>query len=67
MEERLVNLEIRYTHQEDMVESLSQQVHELQTELALLKQQFKQQQDLVRGMMQNNIAHPSEETPPPHY
>lgn len=67
MEERLVNLEIRYTHQEDMVDALSQQVHELQAEVALLKQQLKQQQDWVRGVMQSNLVHPSEETPPPHY
>ena len=67
MEERLTTLEIRYTHQEDLVEELSEQVHALQQEVALLRQQLKQQQGWVRGLMQNNIAHPNEETPPPHY
>lgn len=67
MEERLTNLEIQYTHQEDLVEELSQQVHQLQQEIALLRTQMTQQKQWMQGMMQNNLAHPSEETPPPHY
>lgn len=67
MEDRLTNLEIRYTHQEDMVEELSLQVHELQQQVALLTEQLKLQKEWMRSMSGQPIAHPSEETPPPHY
>ncbi len=67
LEERLMNLEIRYTHQEDMVESLSMQVHELQEQVSLLKAQIKRNHDTIRSLSVSNIATLAEETPPPHY
>ncbi|MGV6857621.1 MAG: SlyX family protein [bacterium] len=67
LEERLMNLEIRYTHQEDTVESLSTQVHELQEQVALLKAQLKRNHETLRSLNVSNIATLAEETPPPHY
>lgn len=67
MDDRLTNLEIRYTHQEDMVEELSLQVHELQKQVTLLTEQLRLQKEWMQSMSSQPIAHPSEETPPPHY
>lgn len=67
MEERLTNLEIRYTHQEDMVEELSLQVHEMQRQIAMLTEQLRTQKEWMRSMGNQPMADQSEEAPPPHY
>ena len=67
MESRIVDLEMRFMHQESTIQELnevviSQQklIDKLTEEVELLKQQIKAaNQPLIRD--------PSEETPPPHY
>jgi len=65
MENRLTDLEIRITHQEESIDELTR------TLLAQEKLIGKLSADLERVQNQltqvSNIANPSEETPPPHY
>ena len=67
MESRIVDLEMRFMHQESTIQELNEAVisqqkliDKLTEEVELLKQQIKAaNQPLIRD--------PSEETPPPHY
>ena len=67
MELRIVDLEMRFMHQEstlqelnDVVISQQKQIDELSREVDLLKKQIK-------AWSPSLIRDPSEETPPPHY
>ena len=67
MELRIVDLEMRFMHQEstlqelnDVVISQQKQIDELSREVDLLKKQIKASSPSL-------IRDPSEETPPPHY
>ncbi len=67
MESRLIDLEIRYAHQEATLEVLNEtlllqqcSIDELRAELQRIKQQ-------MRGMDSSDMASAAEETPPPHY
>lgn len=67
MESRLTDLEIRYAHQEAIIEALNEtlllqqrSIDQLRTELARIKQQ-------LQGLNAGEMAPAAEETPPPHY
>lgn len=67
MESRLVDLEIRLTHQEAALEEMGaallrqhRTINELQESVDRLERQ-------LRAMSISNIASAAEETPPPHY
>lgn len=64
---RLIDLEIRLTHQEatlqalnDVIADQQRVIHQLRKEVETLKRQ-------IRDMSPAGIAAPWEETPPPHY
>ena len=67
MEERVVELEMRFMHQQSTIQELNEvviaqqkSINDLKEEVELLKRQMR----LEAGSI---IRDPSEETPPPHY
>ena len=66
-EERLDNLEILLTQQDDMVETLSRLVHEQRLQIDLMQQQIRRLQDKMTSTGGGEIASEVDEPPPPHY
>jgi SlyX protein len=64
---RLVDLEIRLTHQEATLQALNDVVAEQQRLIAQLRKEVETLKRQLRDMTPMNIAAPWEETPPPHY
>jgi SlyX protein len=63
-DERITNLEIKLTYQDELVETLNQVVIELRTELAgLTKKVVELEQQLTMGIPETGPAN----DPPPHY
>lgn len=67
MEERIVDLEVRFMHQQSTIQELNEvviahekSIDELKVELERLKRQVGAEAGSI-------IRDPSEETPPPHY
>ena len=67
MEDRITELEIRLTHIEDTIDVLNQAVIEQQNLIDQLQLQIEVLEKKLRAVASSNIAHESEETPPPHY
>ncbi len=66
-EERLTNLEIMFTQQEDMVETLSRLVHEQRSQIEKMQQQLSVLQEKLTWAGGGEMASEQDETPPPHY
>ena len=67
MEEKIIDLEIRLTHQEDHIQELDKIIYQQQQAIDLLHEQIKHLQGKLKNVSENNILSPSEEQPPPHY
>jgi len=67
MEEKIIDLEIRLTHQEDHIQELDRIIYQQQQSIDLLQEQIKHLQGKLKNVSENNILSPSEESPPPHY
>lgn len=67
MEEKIIDLEIRLTHQEDHIAELDKIIYQQQQAIDLLKDQLSHLQNKLKNMAEQNILSPSEESPPPHY
>jgi SlyX protein len=67
MDERVTELEIRLTHLEDTIDILNRTVIAQHGEIDQLKLQVLMLERKLKAVQENNIAHESEETPPPHY
>ena len=67
MENRIAELEIKFMEQEQILESLSQQVYLQQKEIAMLTQSIQIIKDRMASMAQSPVADAADETPPPHY
>lgn len=67
LEEKLIDLEIRLTHQEDHIQSLDKIIYEQDQLLTLLTNKIKQMDNKLITMGDDNILSSAEETPPPHY
>lgn len=67
MEQRIVELEIRYAHQDALLADLNDIVYRQGRELDTLKRQLGELRAQLRALAPSNIATPAEETPPPHY
>ena len=67
MEERITELEIRLTHIEDTLDVLNQAVIEQHGLIDQLQLQISILEKKLKAAASSNIAHESEETPPPHY
>lgn len=67
MDERLIDLEIRLTHQENHIEELDRIIFQQQKAIDLLTAQVQHLQQKLKNATEANILSPSEESPPPHY
>ncbi|RDH84421.1 MAG: SlyX protein [endosymbiont of Galathealinum brachiosum] len=67
IEEKLIDLEIRLTHQEDHILSLDKIIYEQDKLLTALLEKVKQMDEKLKSTGENNILSTDEETPPPHY
>ena len=67
MEDKLIDLEIRITHQEDHILSLDKIIYEQDQLLTALLEKVKQMDEKIKDSGENNILSADEETPPPHY
>ena len=67
LEEKIIDLEIRLTHQEDHILSLDKVVYEQDKLLSALLEKVKQMDDKIKSSGENKILSAQEETPPPHY
>ena len=64
---RLIDLEIRLTHQEATLQALNDVIAEQQRLIAQLSKEVETLKRQLHDMTPANIAEPWEETPPPHY
>lgn len=67
MEERIDELETRYTHQERIVQELLDTVYRQQQELDRLHRRLGQLEEQVRVVLPSLVERPEDEEPPPHY
>ena len=66
-EERLTNLEILLTQQDDVVETLSRLVHEQSSQIEKVQRQLSVLEEKITWAGGGEMASESDETPPPHY
>lgn len=66
-EDRFVDIEIKLAYAEDMVDSLSQRIHEQQQQIDKLEQMCASLVQLVRNLAQNNGGGQLPHERPPHY
>jgi SlyX protein len=62
MEQRLADLEIRYTHQERLIDDLSKVIYEQQRAIEKLEKRVRDLELRLRGQEE-----PPANEPPPHY
>ena len=66
-EERITDLETRLSYMEASLDELTQTVIQQQNESARLTHSLEQHHKMLNELAPSAVAHPSEETPPPHY
>lgn len=66
-EDRITNLEILLTQQDDVVDTLNRLVHEQRLLVEVLQQQVKRLEDKLGNAGGSQLASEKDETPPPHY
>ncbi len=67
MEGKIIDLEIRITHQENHIEELDKIIYQQQQAIDLLQDQIKHLLNKLKNTSGANILPQSEEKPPPHY
>jgi len=67
LENDITDLQIRLTHQESTLDELNQVIIDQQKAIDQLTLSVTQLNERMRSMADSNIAHQSDETPPPHY
>ena len=67
LEDRITNLEILLTQQDDVVDTLNRLVHEQRLQVEALQEQVKRLEDKLSNAGGSNMASEKDETPPPHY
>jgi SlyX protein len=64
---QLVDLQIRVTHQEAAIETLTQNYLAQEKQLLMLGKQLQDMKSMLREVMPSLVVPQAEETPPPHY
>ena len=64
---RLIDLEIRLTHQEATLQALNDVIADQQRVIDQLRKEVESLTRQIRDMSADGIAAPWEEIPPPHY
>jgi SlyX protein len=67
LEEKLIDLEIRLTHQEDHIQALDKIIYEQDQLLGALTEKIKQLDYKLKSAGDENILSTTEDKPPPHY
>ena len=67
MDERITEVEIRLTHIEDTLVVLNQTIIDQHKLIDHLQLQISILEKKMKAAAASNIAHESDETPPPHY
>jgi SlyX protein len=67
MENRLNELEIRFTHQERTIEELNETVCRQEITLERLEREVQALRDQMKVLLPSLIMSSEEEEPPPHY
>jgi len=65
--DKLVDLEIRLTHQEDHIQALDKIIYEQDQLLTAITEKVKQLDYKLKSAGEENILSSDEEKPPPHY
>lgn len=66
-EARITELECRIAIQEDLLQTLNEQMHEYQQAILQLRTTLEQHSSWIKQLTASGIATQAEETPPPHY
>ena len=67
MDEKLIDLEIRFTHQENHIEELDKVIYQQQKTIDSITERLSELERRLKTATENNILSQSDETPPPHY
>ncbi len=66
-EDKLIDIEIRLTHQEDHIQSLDKVIYEQDQLISSLIEKVKQMDNKLKSVGEENILSSEDEAPPPHY
>ncbi|WP_293729910.1 SlyX family protein [uncultured Actinobacillus sp.] len=66
-ENRITELEMKLTFQDNLLEELNQALVEQQFVIDKMQVQLRYLANKLKDMQPSNVASQSEETPPPHY
>lgn len=67
LEEKLIDLEIRLTHQEDHIHSLDKVIYDQDKTITALTERVELLEKKLKAAGEQQILSPHEDTPPPHY
>lgn len=67
MKDRITDLEIQLTHQQNQVEELNSLVYSQQMQIDSLSTELKQIKEQLQIALPSLVRSPEEEAPPPHY
>lgn len=67
MDDRLTQMENRYTHQERTIQELLDTVFRQQQELDRLNREMVQLREQMTQVLPSLVERPEDEEPPPHY
>ena len=67
LENKLIDMEIRFAHQQDHIEQLDQIIYQQQQSIDAMNQRLMQLEKRMKSATEANILRPDEDSPPPHY
>lgn len=67
MKERITNIEIQLTHQQNQIEELNEFVYQQQQQLDALAAELRQIKEQLQMGLSGLIREPGDDDPPPHY
>lgn len=67
LEAKLIDLEIRYAHQQNHVDELDKVIYRQQQLIDQLQEKIQLMEKRLKTFGESNILRPEEDSPPPHY